>query len=129
MNRKENKIARGLSFSQQTKADTADRESQDDRSSSHKKDCATSLPCMSRFKLGALRGFQASVTRPAPTVIAFEDALRIKSAEFWLRLGEPLEALADIQELPPSVRRSSWVHRLHAAATRAVTMTSWKSAP
>jgi hypothetical protein len=51
--------------------------------------------------------------------IALEHAVRAKSAELWLRLGEPLEALAEIENVPQRLRRNFWVHKLHAAALRA----------
>jgi hypothetical protein len=48
--------------------------------------------------------------------VSFQDAVRIQSAEFWLRLGQPREALGELQRLPrrlwdhPSVRLV--LHRL-----------------
>lgn len=48
--------------------------------------------------------------------VPVEHAVRAKSAEFWLRLSEPLEALAEIENVPHWARRNSWVHRVHAAA-------------
>ena len=35
-------------------------------------------------------------------------ALRIKSAELWLRLGLPLQALLEPQELPPEAQQHPW---------------------
>jgi hypothetical protein len=73
--------------------------------------------CSSRFKSISFGATESYVPRHPPAVIALEHALHIKSAEFWLRLGEPLEALAEIEGLPLRVRMNSWVHKLHAAAT------------
>jgi len=55
----------------------------------------------------------------AHSPLALEHALHIKSAEFWLRIGEPLEALADLENLPESARGNSWVRKIHASAIRA----------
>ena len=52
--------------------------------------------------------------------VPLEHAVRAKSAEFWLRLSEPLEALAELENVPHWARRNRWVHRLHVAAVRAV---------
>jgi len=38
--------------------------------------------------------------------LSLKDALRIKSAEMWLRLGEPKSALLELQRL----RRRAWKH-------------------
>jgi hypothetical protein len=51
--------------------------------------------------------------------VPLEYAVRAKSAEFWLRLSEQLEALAEIENVPHAARRNGWVHRLHEAAVRA----------
>jgi hypothetical protein len=76
------------------------------------------MPCKSRFKsrCGSVQrsGFACNLT-----LIPMDQAMRIKSAELWLRLGEPLEALGDIESLPQSLRRHSWVHKLHSSAMRA----------
>jgi hypothetical protein len=55
----------------------------------------------------------------ADVPVRLEHAVRAKSAEFWLRLSEPLEALAEIENIPHPARRKGWVHRLHEAAVRA----------
>src|SRR5262249_36926039 len=77
-------------------------------------------PCMARFRSHCAKPLRTRIPTAGPVVISFEQALRIKSAEFWLRLGEPLEALADLQDLPETVLRKALVHQLHAAASRAV---------
>lgn len=37
--------------------------------------------------------------------ISLKDAVLLKSAELWLLLGEPMEALLELQRLPDNVRR------------------------
>ena len=36
------------------------------------------------------------------------DAVRVRSAEFWLRLGEPKEAMLELQKLPQTAARHPW---------------------
>jgi hypothetical protein len=36
------------------------------------------------------------------------DAVKIKSAEFWLELGQPVQALLELQDLPGSASRHPW---------------------
>jgi hypothetical protein len=51
--------------------------------------------------------------------VCLAHALHGKSAEFWLRLGEPFEALAELENVPYAVRRNGWLHRLDIASRRA----------
>ena len=53
----------------------------------------------------AYRDF-VSRQRTALKRLTFKDAIRIKSAEFWLKLGQPAQALSELQRLP----RSLWNH-------------------
>ena len=62
--------------------------------------------------------------RPQPTLATYvplplEEAIRTQSAELWLRLGEPFEALAELANMSACRRRNSWVHRVQAAALHA----------
>jgi hypothetical protein len=34
-----------------------------------------------------------------------ESAIRVKSAEFWLKLGQPVQALLEIQNLAEAVQK------------------------
>jgi len=47
-------------------------------------------------------------------------ALRVKSAEYWLMLGEPFEALAELQMLPDPVKRDPWVVKVMVYAAGAL---------
>jgi hypothetical protein len=44
--------------------------------------------------------------RTAKTNLSMKDAVRVKSAEMWLKLGEPMQALRELQ----SLTRRAWKH-------------------
>ncbi len=46
--------------------------------------------------------------------IRFRDALHIKSAEFWLRLGQPAQAQEELQRLSSDARKHPWTNRVLA---------------
>ena len=48
-----------------------------------------------------------------------KDALCVKSAEYWLKLGQPAQALNVMGALPESVQRNSWVVKVRVAAVGA----------
>jgi thioredoxin-like negative regulator of GroEL len=48
-----------------------------------------------------------------------KDALCVKSAEYWLKLGQPAQALAVMEALPESMQRHSWVVKVRVAAVGA----------
>ncbi len=50
------------------------------------------------------------------TRIALKDALRVKSAELWLRLGQPLQALLELEQLPRRARRHPWATEVFISA-------------
>jgi len=37
--------------------------------------------------------------------ISLRNAVHLKSAELWLQLGQPMEALSELQNLPPRIRK------------------------
>jgi hypothetical protein len=49
-----------------------------------------------------------------------EDALHFTSAEYWLKLGHPTEALAELEALSAGARQQVSVLKLQVAAMRAV---------
>ena len=49
-----------------------------------------------------------------------EDALHFRSAEYWLKLGHPAEALAELEALSAGARQQVSVLKLQVAAMRAV---------
>jgi len=76
-------------------------------------------PCKHRFKQ-QLRSFENSGRDPVPQPeIHLSDALRIKSAEFWLKLGETEQALLEIRSLPEHLQNHPWVLRTRLALVRA----------
>jgi hypothetical protein len=51
--------------------------------------------------------------------LQLKDALCVKSAEYWLKLGQPAQALAVMETLPESVRKNAWVVKVRLAAVGA----------
>ena len=52
------------------------------------------------------------------TKIELKDALRVKSAEFWLKLGQPLPALLELREVSEKARRTRWANRVLLSAVQ-----------
>ena len=76
-------------------------------------------PCMNRFKLTRRRP-RAHTSHPvAQNPIALKHALRVKSAEFWLKLGQPDAALQEIESLPEKLQSHLSVLRVRLAIVRA----------
>ncbi len=50
----------------------------------------------------------------------FGDALRIQSAEFWLKLGQPVPALMELQRLGPKAQNHPWAREVFQQAQQAV---------
>ena len=77
------------------------------------------MRCKARFK--RFGGEQNKPNRAAvpQEEIALDDAIRIKSAEFWLKLGQPDQALLEIKSLPERLRNHPWVLKAHLAVVRA----------
>ena len=46
-------------------------------------------------------------------------ALRVKQAEYWLELGEPVQALAQLKTLPASAEKNGWALKVQMAAVHA----------
>jgi hypothetical protein len=44
-------------------------------------------------------------TRREPTPISMQNAVKLRSAELWLQLGQPMEALSELREVPLRVRK------------------------
>jgi hypothetical protein len=52
-----------------------------------------------------------------PTIqLSMEDRLRVKSAEYWLKLGDHTQALKELGELPEPLKKHPWVIRVHVSA-------------
>jgi len=50
--------------------------------------------------------------KTARTNLSLTDALRVKSAEMWLRLGEPGSALLELQRLKRRAWKHPWTERV-----------------
>ena len=48
--------------------------------------------------------------------MALLDAVRVKSAEFHLRLGNPVLAIKELEQLPKDARRHPWAMRVFVCA-------------
>ncbi len=48
--------------------------------------------------------------------LPLEQALRVKSAEYWLKLGQPVEAMAELNRLPEGARKDPWVLKVTTSA-------------
>jgi hypothetical protein len=66
---------------------------------------AARQPCIVRFELPPLRQRKFEETAPSLDQLPFEHALRVKSAEFWLKLGEPDQAMIELRRLSRNSRR------------------------
>lgn len=49
--------------------------------------------------------FRRMKTEMAPEDLSISNAVALKSAELWLRLGEPMQALLELQHLPDDARK------------------------
>jgi len=50
--------------------------------------------------------------------ITLKDALHLKSAELWLALGQPIEAVAELQKLTVRAWKSGWAAAVFRCAAR-----------
>ncbi len=48
--------------------------------------------------------------------LPLRDALLIKSAEFWLKLGQPVQALLELEQLPANVQEHPWARMVLQSA-------------
>ena len=58
-----------------------------------------------------------TIERPA---LSLQNALRIRSAELWLELGQPMEALSELQRVPLRIRRHPKAMRVCCSVYKAV---------
>jgi len=54
------------------------------------------------------------------TKLRFRDAWRVKSAEFWMRIGEPSQAWLELQTLPKKARHHPRAAKVLRAIQRAI---------
>jgi hypothetical protein len=51
-----------------------------------------------------------------PKILTIQDSLQIKSAEYWLKLGEADQALKELEKLPSMSWTAGWALRTRVAA-------------
>lgn len=56
------------------------------------------------------------VPQRPPNLLAINDAIQIKAAEYWLKLGEADLALKELEKLPTKIWRCSWAVKTRVAA-------------
>ena len=74
-------------------------------------------PFMQSVKI--LHGTQfpaAETTLPSKDVLPIEDAIQVKSAEYWLQLGEADQALKELKALPATSWHHGWATKARDAA-------------
>ena len=59
-------------------------------------------------------------TRSGKEQISLRNAVRLRSAELWLQLGQPMQALSELQHLPYHVRKHPKAMRVCRSVYRAV---------
>jgi hypothetical protein len=52
--------------------------------------------------------------------LQLKDAVRAKSAELWLRMGQPTEALLELQHIPKRAWRHPWIENIVWRAAHAL---------
>ena len=52
--------------------------------------------------------------------LSLGNALRVKSAEYWLKLGQPIQALMELENLPENAKTNPWAVKLMVSAVGAV---------
>jgi thioredoxin-like negative regulator of GroEL len=55
-------------------------------------------------------------TQPLPDLLPINDAIQIKAAEYWLKLGEADEALRELEALPSRSWKCDWALTTRIAA-------------
>lgn len=59
--------------------------------------------------------------QPTEFGLPLREAIPVRSAEYWLQLGEPDLALKELQTLPESARQHAWPLRVSLNAMQAAT--------
>jgi hypothetical protein len=58
-------------------------------------------------------------TRSRQLGISLKNAVRLRSAELWLQLGQPMQALTELQRLPIRIRKHPKAMRVCRSVYRA----------
>jgi len=59
-------------------------------------------------------------TRRGVTPISMRNAVKLRSAELWLQLGQPMQALSELREVPLRVRKHPKAARVCRSVYQAV---------
>jgi hypothetical protein len=59
-------------------------------------------------------------TRRGQTTISLRNAVRLRSAELWLQLGQPMQALSELQRVPLRIRKHPQAMRVCRSVYQAV---------
>ena len=57
-------------------------------------------------------GLSLRIMKTSPSRMPFPDALRVKRAELWLKLGLPTEALKELKTVSLPARRHPWASQV-----------------
>ena len=77
-------------------------------------------PCVIKFDPPLARQRQFEETAPSLDQLPLNQALRVKNAEYWLKLGKPDRAIGELRRLSDDSRRHPLALRIHLRAIRAV---------
>ena len=86
-------------------------------------------PCKARFKSFGRGSHKPNNATASESQIRLEDAIRVKAAEFWLKLGQPEQALLEIKSLPERLQKHPSVVKVHLAVMRAARELNESSQP
>ena len=59
-------------------------------------------------------------TRKGPAPISLRNAVRLRSAELWLQLGQPMQALSELREVPLRIRKHPKAARVCRSVYQAI---------
>jgi hypothetical protein len=79
---------------------------------------------MNGSKLNGAQRLRNSSGRNGSSKLPLNHALRVKSAEYWLKLGESAFALVELQKLPAEAQKHPKAVRVHLAVMHALRETN-----
>lgn len=63
---------------------------------------------------------KVDVMKRGKSTLRLADALRVKSAEMWLHMGEPVQALMELKKLTRKAWRHPWTEQVMWRAAQAL---------
>ena len=54
-------------------------------------------------------------------------ALHVKAAEWWVIMGDPLQALAELKKIPGSAAKNEWASSVYKCAVKALAFNEAKN--